>query len=133
MSEALASEIEVSELPGGVSYRFPRRQLGSFRWLGVFLVLFGLFFTGFAIAWKRLMIGIFWGGGNDAFDWFGVLLALFGIPFVLAGLAITGLGLLILFGRSEIELQDGRLRGIERLGLLRASWKRPVEQIRQLV
>lgn len=133
MSEALPSEIEVNELAGGAYYRLPRRQLGGFRWLGVFLVLFGLFFAGAAIAWKVFMVGIFWGGGNNAFDWIGILFALLGIPFVLAGLAVVGAGLAILIGRSEIEVQDGRLRGIERVGPFHYSWKRPIDQIRQLV
>jgi len=126
----LPDAVEVVDLPDGVRYRLPRRDLGGLRYLGCFSLGLGLFVTGFAVTWA---VGMGGGLGGGALHWIGLLVALFAVPFVLAGLAMIGLGLAVVVGRSEVEISGGRLWAIERVGLLRVCWRRPIERVRKLV
>ncbi len=117
MGEPLPAEVEVTELSDGVRYRLPGRDLGVFRFVGLPLILFGLFF---AVLGCRLITS-------------NIVFALPSIPSFLGGLAMVGLGLFILAGHSEIELRPGRVRAIERCGPIFWSWKRPTAGLRRVV
>ncbi|MGE3803496.1 MAG: hypothetical protein AB7K24_02360 [Gemmataceae bacterium] len=126
MDNQLPGEIQVIEVPGGVRYRLPPRQLaGTGCMAGVPLMLFGVWFTGFALVWIGAAIFM-------APNFIGILFALFGVPFVLVGLVPLWLGLAALRGRSEIEFCSGLLRNIEYAGPLWWSWQRDVESISRL-
>jgi hypothetical protein len=49
-----------------------------------------------------------------------------GLWMLVMAVSLGGRGLFLLAGHSEIELRRGVLAGIERLGWLRWSWRRPV-------
>lgn len=122
-SESLPTEITVRERPDGqLLYVFPQRELGVWRWVGLVPILFGLCFAGFAVSWVAVAVGI----GGLAF-------AAFGLPFVVAGLGSVGVGLFILAGHSEVELNGAVLRAIERAGPMRYARKRTTSQIKRLV
>lgn len=115
--------VEIQVLPaesGGTRYVFPRRDLGKYRWLGVFPILMGLFMAGFMVFWT---VG-FAGGFAESFGpsgWFAALLALPG--FLGAGTLIS-VGMLAGFGYAELVATEGEIVCWERCGLLR--WKRRV-------
>ncbi len=129
----LPPEIAVTELPdGGARFVLPRRPLGRWRLVGCVPLAFGLVFAGFAMAWTA---GAAWGllfGAGGGFGWFSVPFILVGSFFIAGGLSIVGLGLLILAGHSEVEVSRGRLRAVERAGLLRWLRWRAVERVRKL-
>jgi len=124
MNEPLPEEIEVVELADGVRYRLPLRPLGRYRWSGIFIILLGLPFAGGAVFFVLHTAH----GVVDT-----IIIGVFAAPFLLAGLALAGLGLLVIGGNSEVELSGGRLRAIERLGPLRWSRHRPMHRVRKLV
>jgi hypothetical protein len=113
--------------PDGARWVLPRRQLGPLRWLAAFLIPFGLVFSGSGVIWACGLAAT--SGGPDLFH---VALALIGVPLFLAGLVPLALGLAVLGGHSEIEIQAGRLRSIERAGPFHWSWSRPVDKLRRL-
>ncbi len=134
MSRHLSEEITVTPLPDGVHFRLPGRQLGGFRFVGLAVMAFGVFFTGFATFWiSAAASAVPWGDLQNPAAWFALLFPACGIPFVLAGLGVMGTGLLLLAGHSEIELRGGTLRAIERCGLVRWSWKKPAAGVCRFV
>jgi hypothetical protein len=128
MTDSLPREMIVTELPDGVRYRLPRRKAGRFtcqaavHMLGSLLI--GIPFLSFWL----------WGVGCHI-DWRDILLAenglmlmfmAFGLWLLAMVVSSGGRGLFWWAGHSEIELRGGVLAGIERLGWLRWSWRRPV-------
>ena len=125
----LPPEIRVEPLlPEGVRYVFPPRSIGKFRLAGIFPIVFGMFFSGFAISW-------IWGAaqGIGQADPLGWLFALFGVPFVIGGFVPIFIGLCMLSGRSEIQVRRGKLRAIEWAGPLWWTRSRPVHKVSQLL
>ncbi len=111
-----------------VRYVLPSRQLGVVHLLGLIPLLFGLAFSGFAVAWMLGTANIAIRGGG--FDW---LFVLFGVPFLLAGYLPIFIGLAMLIGHSEIHLKRGQLRAVERAGPLWWTRARPLDQLSRLV
>jgi len=130
MDQPLPPEIQVTDLPDGVRYRLPLRQLGWWRLFGLVPLAFGTFFAGFAIFWMLGASGLLEGG---EISWPRMLFGLFAVPFIAGGLSIIGVGLFILAGHSEVELTRKTLRAIEATGPIRWSRKRSVEKLRRFV
>jgi hypothetical protein len=116
MNRALPSEIQVSELNGGVQYLLPRRSrggsiLGQMVGLSIGAVILGgcLFYLGAL--------------GPPVVVWVIILLGMAFLYFMLV---------IHLFARSEIRLQEGYLHAIERIGPFRQARKRPLDCLRRL-
>jgi hypothetical protein len=127
----LPPEIVVTDLPDGVRFTLPRRQLGAVRMVGLFPVAVGLVMTGFCVAWVvHMLSGL---GGLARADALigGLMVAAIGVPTVLSGLAVVGLGVFILTGHSTVEVSGGRLRAVEHAGPLWWRRSRRVEQVRR--
>lgn len=120
------------QLPGGVrveremrSTRFvlPPRELKGIRGLGVGVLVFGLFITGFMVLWMwgPLHSGLHSKGGVR---WFELIFGLMGLPGLAVGLGLllAGLGIVTNCLRSEIVVDRDCLRASERLGPL--GWTR---------
>jgi hypothetical protein len=133
MSDLREFGIEVSESADGVKYRLPLRPLGSYRWLGVFLILFGIAMAALP-TWG--MSGMFQGilglQGNVAWV-FAIVTLLFDVPFVLAGLAMIAFGLLLIHGRSSLEVTAVHLVSFEGIGSWGWTRRRPLDELRRLV
>jgi hypothetical protein len=130
MTDSLPSEIEVTELADGVRYRLPRRKLGTLALAGVLPLIFGLVFMGIPLTIIVLLVsGIMPIGDFSGAIFFG----LFIVPFLLVGAGACYLGLMLLFGRAEIELSDGRLTASERMGPFCWSSSRRAEELQRLV
>jgi hypothetical protein len=127
----LPPEIEVTELPDrGVRYRLPGRPIGRLRLIGLVPIAFGAVFAGIALVWTMASARALFGPGGPP-AWFGWLFVLFGVPFIVAGVSMAGLGLLILAGRSDVEVRGGRLMAVERVGPVRYARRRPVGAVRR--
>ncbi|MEW6304422.1 MAG: hypothetical protein AB1705_13175 [Verrucomicrobiota bacterium] len=127
MQPPLPPEIRVAQLRQGVRYELPRRNLGPLGCAAIFLIGFGLFFSGFAVFW---IIGASLATAkNGVFGW---LFPLFGLPFFFIGLVPIALGLFMTIGRCTIELDGLNLRVIERAGPFRWTRKCHLENVRRL-
>lgn len=113
-------------MPNGAHYMLPGRPVGWLRYVGLFPLLFGAGFSGFAIFWMLMAARGVSGIG-------GILFMLFGVPFVCAGLAMMVVGVLVIAGHTEIELRAGRLHVIERFGLFRWSRWRGINTVERIV
>jgi hypothetical protein len=132
MSELSELGIEVTESDEGVRYHFPQRPLGPYRKFGLILVVLGIAFAAFP-TWgiTGMARGMAGNQGNPAIL-FIILALLFDIPFLLAGFALMGFGLVLMAGRSVIELTATHLiafEGIRSVGLRR---RRAVDGLRRL-
>ncbi len=131
MNSPLPSEIEVVEQPDGLRYRLPRRPARWLRRLGLGVlvaapIIFGLqfFFRGLGGGFANVL------GGVPGPNWFFILESAVGLAFALL---LTGGGLFLFAGHSEIELRDGRLLAVEQAGPLRWIRRRSLERIRRFV
>jgi hypothetical protein len=124
--------VEVRNLPEGIVLEFPRRPLGGFRFVGLFMAGFGLVFSGFAVKWIWGALG-FGFHGDGSFSWVGAFFALFGVPFFIAGLVPMGAGCFILFGRTAIEWGNGALKTTERAGPFWWTHKRKAAGLERLL
>jgi hypothetical protein len=132
MSELSELGIEVTESDEGVRYQFPLRPLGPYRQFGLILVVFGIAFAAFPTWGITGMARGMAGNQGNAAILFAILALLFDIPFLLAGFALMGFGLVLMAGRSGIELTATHLisfEGIRSVGLRR---RRAVDGLRQL-
>lgn len=112
----------------GARYILPRRQLGPGRWLGLLPILFGCFFSGFALFWMWGASGAMW-NNQGRFQWIGLTFMLFGLPFVLVGFMPIGMGLTVIAGRGEVIVRNGKLIAREKIGPFFWSRKRQVDGI----
>jgi hypothetical protein len=130
MSDLLPQEIQVSEIPGGVHYRLPRRQLGGLRHIGLAMLVLGLGCAGLgmylALARDVLLMGNLAGLPD------GVVLALsvlVGLVLLVPSFAVVRFGAFVFAGHSEIAVcrsadGDGRLDAIEKAGPFRRTrWR----------
>lgn len=118
---SLPAEVQVLELEGGgAAFLFPRRDLGALRRLAWVPILIGLFILGFMVVWTSG----FAGGFFMAFGPLGLLAGLFALPGLLAGSAVIGIGLAMLYGRSELRRREDRISCTERVGPV--SWTRHI-------
>jgi hypothetical protein len=131
MSDLREFGIEVTESDEGVRYQLPLRPLGQYRPFCLILIVFGLFFAiipalgihGFAGGFARVLgipgiLGL-------------VLTILSNIPFLLAGLAVSAFGLLIMSGRSRIEITSTYLISFEGVGSWGWTRRRPLDSLRR--
>jgi hypothetical protein len=127
-----SATVEVRNLPEGIELEFPRRSLGALRFLGLFLVGFGLVFSGFAVHWIRGAIG-FSSHDDSSFNAAKLIFALFGVPFFVAGMVPIGMGFFILFGHTVIEWGNGVLKTTERAGPFWWTQKRKTAGLERLL
>ena len=103
-------------------FELPVRPLGWGRWVGLFLIGFGLLFAWSPAhgVWQLIQKWLHGTPGNAE-----TFFSLFQLPFVIAGCIPLAIGLLILFGRCRVEWKDGQLRTTEILGPLRWTRRLP--------
>jgi uncharacterized membrane protein len=130
MSTPLPPEIRAEPTRHGTRYILPRRQTGALKAFGCATIAFGSAFAGFAVFWICAAAFATQRGG---FSLGGVLFAMFGIPFVLAGLAIIGFGVIAIHGHCEIEFEGGELRARERGGPFRWTRRFQLASIRRFM
>jgi hypothetical protein len=104
----LPPEIVVTEWPGGIRYRLPPQQLGTFRWFGLLVAAFGL--APIAMVFSFVGFALKMAGNNP-----GMLIGLLcPLPVLLSFVGIGGLfmffGVWILAGHGEIELTPTKIR-----------------------
>jgi hypothetical protein len=121
MSLLLPREITVEPDRQGVRYRLPTRDTGCLRVFALIPIGFGLCFSGFAVFWMLGATGLWSGRTPGVGDW---LFGAFGIPFFLVGLAPVALGMFVLAGRCEVELDGRMLRVTEKSAIFRWRLKR---------
>jgi hypothetical protein len=120
MSETLSSDLRVvEEAPEKVRWILPSRPPSA----GLCLVGFGMVAAIFASVFVLMIAPV----PEDFFEiQFFVL-----VPFLLFGLAIAGFGLWLIWSHLEVDLHQGQLRFVTRLGLLKRSRLLPVDSIRR--
>jgi hypothetical protein len=119
----LPPEIAVAELPHGIRYRLPTRSLGPWRWVGLgFLLLGTVLCAAPAAPLYQVSVG-------DSAPWLLLLVPAF--LAVKGGIFLWKVGLLIVAGHSEIELDAGVLRAIECSGPVRWTWERRSAELRR--
>jgi hypothetical protein len=118
-----SSPIEVQGVGNNVTYVFPTRPLGKWRWVGFLSMLFGILFVASPLSWwSRSLFILLQGKGGvgevitvaflSVFCWFGLM------PF--------WIGLFIVCGRCRVEWRDGRLSTTEVAGPIR--WRRKFQK-----
>jgi hypothetical protein len=123
------NEFEVYPIePSGLHYILPPRDLGRLRTFGYVFVAVGIVLT---IASVFLYVHSFFQPARNIPGWFEFLSSLKGWLNIIGVLAFTG-GWLVLFGHSEIKLQNGKLRAIERAGFLRWRYKENASKVKVL-
>jgi hypothetical protein len=133
-SDALPAEIEVEDLPDGVRYRLPQRDLGTYRWLGFIPLGFGLLLSVAAVGWIVFVWTALAPPLNNIVSLIvGAMFSFFVLPMFYWGTKIAFFGLLVLGGHGEIVLTSSEVRSQEVVGILRRSRHRLVDQIRQYV
>ena len=118
-SHTLPAEVKVIELPRGVHYRLPLRPLGPWRLVGIAATMLAAILASLPLfcVYRVIHATVLHGDAGTAMFWFFA-----GIPALLGlkgGIVLGKLGVLILAGHSEIELQNGMLGSIERWGPIR--------------
>jgi hypothetical protein len=128
MTDSLPRELIVTELLDGVRYSLPRRKAGRFTFqAGVHLLGSLLIGIPFMSVWLwGVCYHINWQDILRPETGFLLMFAVFGLWMLGMALWLGARGLLRWAGHGEIELRGGVLTGIERLGWLRWSWRRPV-------
>lgn len=121
-------------LRDGVRVKLPPRPLSFAQrsgsgWL---VILYSLLPFTFAIFWVLAASGAISGFNDDA-DSTGGLIILWAIPIWFAGMFILAEGLTVLVGRHEVEMVDGELKTIVRIGPFKRTWKRSAKHLRRMV
>jgi hypothetical protein len=127
MRDALPPEICVTDLPNGVQYRLPRRQLGPVQMIGYFFLGIGLLLAGLSVF--QLIEGPLLGPAQGAP---AAVSLVFSACFLIPGAFGVIAGLFVVAGSSEIELRGDWLWAIERSGPLRWRRRRPTARVRRL-
>jgi hypothetical protein len=133
MNSSFPAEIQVMELPVGVWYRLPRRPTGVQRWFGVGAIVFGLSACTFAVFGTFAIAAQGAANAPAGVQGLNQVMIARGIMPLLIGLLACILGLCLTVGHSELEIRDGKLLAIERMGPLRWTWRRRLERIRRFV
>jgi hypothetical protein len=131
MSQILPAEIQITELPDGVRYLLPIRQVGPLRFIGLLPIAFGVVFCSMALyPMAQIVKAVLQpaGPGPQADASFAVL----SVPFIVMGLVFIVLGLFLVADHTDIEIKDGRLRVIERAGPFYWTRSRPADRIRKM-
>ncbi len=125
----LPAEIVVKVTARGIHYRLPPHGLGSFRWVGLLVMAFGLAPIGMAVGFVAFTMKI--ADKNPAF----LISLLFSLTVLLFFLGFAGIflffGAWILAGHSEIELTPKQIRAIRGVGPFYWSRPRPRALVRQ--
>ena len=125
-ANSLPAEIVVEPLlPVGTRYILPPH---GFRKTGLAMIVFSLAALAFLVFWTNGWLAGFQAGFGD----WGLAAAIFIAPFFIGDFALLGIGLTFAFGHSEIEVDDERMRWIERVGSFRWRSSRPLVRIRRL-
>lgn len=106
----------------GGRWRLDARPLGPWRWIGLAPLLFGFVFVGFPAGFIARIAA----GSSSPWTW---LFLFFVLPFAWAGLRTMGFGLLVLAGRTTIEVRDDAIVTIER-AVARRTRRRPLSALR---
>ena len=110
---ALPAEIEIEGIfPAGTRYRLPRRRMGT---IALLPFLGGMAVLAFMFFWTRGFVEGLVALVGPA----GMLAGLVAAPLSFAACCAMVIGLALMAGRSEIEVSEGELRLIERLGPFR--------------
>ncbi len=133
MLPTLPAEVEVIDLPDGIHYRLPPRDLGALRWLGIPVIAFGIFIVGFIGFGVWEMAQPLLAAANDPFAIISIAFLLTCFFLAMGGYWFVSLGLFILGGHAEFELRGGVLRAIERFGPIRRARQLPIRYLRRFV
>lgn len=94
------------------------------------LLIMGTLVTAFMVFWMYMPISrAIRNGLSNTFDYLTLGFGLLGLPGLAVGLALITFALYVRFGRTVIEIADGKLSVIDSLGALRWRRSRPVEAI----
>ncbi len=129
MKDEWVQEVKREYAGNDVRFDFPRRPLGWFRLVGLFLVGFGVLFVWMPghTTWESIQK---LQNGNR--DLGSVIFSVFPLLFVIAGCLPMGIGAAILLGRCRVEWRDGQLRCAELVGPLRWTRRLPRKPVRKL-
>src|SRR5262249_45847843 len=124
-------EVQVETAGSDVSYTFPPRPLGVFRWFGVFLVGFSVLFLwapvgSLTTTFRKLFSGSELHGPE--------FIPLIGeVVFVVAGCFPGAIGLLVLVGRTRVDWRDEQLSVVDYAGPIRWRRRFPKSPVRKLI
>ncbi len=126
----MSSDVQVDAMGDHVRYYLPRRQLGSVQWLGLIPIAIGL--TGLTMA----SIGIYrqqWWATDGLERMIGIVVALFMLTFCVGISQLIVMGFVVIAGRTEIRLINGKLSVRERAGPVfwtrKFKKKTPIERV----
>ncbi len=128
MHPPLPPEIRAEPSREGVRYLLPRRETGPLKLFGVFAIVFGCAFAGFAVFWMVTALGL---SQKGDFQTGGIIFALFGLPVLGVGLGIIGFGIFILCGHTELQVRREELLARERGGPFWWTRRIPSKDIRR--
>jgi hypothetical protein len=127
----LSSKIQTRREGDTFTYVLPRRELGSFHFVGVAIVALGILALAF-------IAGIWWffvkpRGPVDAFTiGFGLFISAILFGSVLGTLNVIRFGLFVIAGHTEVTLSPARVSICERLGPIFRRRSRKVEDFRRV-
>ena len=115
----MPSDVIVDAVGDYAIYKLPRRRLGAVHWFGLLPIGFGLVVLAFLVWFFREFLA----GDHWLFAAGAVAVAL---VFATPVLRMMRFGAILLFGRTEIRLEHGKLTARERAGPI--SWTRRRKQ-----
>ncbi len=126
----MSSDVQVDAMGDHVRYYLPRRQLGSVRWLGLIPITFGLI----ALAITSTGFPHRDGSSNAWTDrLFSILIIVLLLMFCIPIWRLIVIGLVVIAGRTEIRLINGKLSARERAGPVfwtrKFKKKTPIERV----
>lgn len=130
----------VEPIARGTRFTLPRRDLKAGRLIGLAAAGMGLFITGFMVLWMYGPISSGIGGwqsgglGQNGFNLLSIGFGLLGLFGLIPGLGLLIGGLALASGRSRtiIEFDDMRICSIERVGPLRWTFRRTIDDIERV-
>ena len=124
------SGIQVESFGNDVSYELPVRPLGGVRWLGIVPIGVGSFLL-VTRAWTIFSLpGIVIAGRQEVWGWIGLAESMM---LVVGGLVLTGIGVLMIWGRCRVNWRDGRLTVLEYAGPVRWARRLPRSRVRGFI
>jgi hypothetical protein len=130
-SYGMPSNVQVDAMGDHVRYLLPRRQLGAMRWVGLLPMGTGCVILGILSVMLRPMKSL--ASADRASRIFAAVLCGFFLLFAVPVLRLMIFGLVVIAGRSEIRLINGRLSARERAGPFfwtrRCKKKTPIQRV----
>jgi len=131
---SLPAGIRIENEMAGVRYILPQRNFGKAGRAGIGFIVFGIVITVFMVFWMGGPIGhgILTHGPEK---WMSIGFGLMGLPGLAAGIGLIMFGLAIFkgWGHSEILVSRDTIWGIEKMGPITLSFKRPVNAVEKMV